>query len=244
MRERFPPELDALETPNRVIRRLRTNLAQNRYLDLDDVAEVAALSDDQAGALMRNWQRLIYVRGVDYDTIETQNTRAYRDSAVRFYSRLTDLQKREAKANGVQVAALTRDQLGMLAKCVAPFLQDSQQKGRSARPVGIWCDHMRLDKPESDGAMPVHLAKLERRESQKYDLRLPVAQGWVGHPITASSPGEARKRLLELQPDAKNRPHFFGREMGYTMLFVFADGTTKEHQIELFEPVLLGEEKQ
>jgi len=236
MRERFPSELDVLETPNRVIRRLRANLAKNRYLDLDDVAELAALSDGQAGALTRNWQRLIYVRGIDYSTSEDHNTSSRLDPAVRFYSRLTDLQKRVVKANGLQVAALTQDQLGMLQKCVAPFLKDPQQKEQSVRRVGIWCNGTRLGKPESDGTMPV-LAKLVRRESQKYDLRLPVDQGWVGHSISASSPADALKRLLESEPDAKNRPHFFGREMGYTMLFVFPDETTKEHPIELFEPV-------
>lgn len=234
MRERFPYELDVLESPNRVIRRCRTNLAQNRYLGLDDVAELATLSMDQAQALIRNWQRLIYVRGVDYSTSEAKNEGAQFDPAVRFYSRLSDLQKGGVKANGLQVASLTQDQVGLLAKLVAPFVQKKQ----SGRRVGVWWEDTRLDKPQSDSSMPAQV-KLVKRESQEYDLRLPAAGGWVGHSVTASSPADAQKQYLESEPDVKTRPHFFGREMGYAMVFAFPDGTTKEYPIELYAPVVM-----
>ncbi len=243
MRERFPRELDALEAPNRVIRRLRTNQLQNRYLDLDDVAEVAALSTDQTYALLRAERRLIYVRGVDYDTMETANAhRAPFDPAVRFYSRLSEPQRGALRGKGLQVGSLKQDQFQMLAKCMAPLMQPAKQE-QPVRRVGIWYADVRLDKPQSDkpdDTMPVAV-RLVKRESRKYDLRVSAGGGYVARSATAESPEDALKELLAAMPDAKNRSHFLGREMGYTMLFDLPDGTTKEQSIVLYQPVAVDE---
>lgn len=235
MRERFPYKLDEIEIPNRTIRRLRTNLAQNRYLDFGDAAEAAALTIDQSGELIGKWDRLIKVRGVDYrssvDLFDVMT--ALSDASFELYAHLTDVQKRAVMANGLRASDLMPSQLDDFVQCLGALPGEHPKEGE--RRVGIYKYGIRVDKPQPDSTMSA-LIRLVRRESENYICPVP---GTLAVPLKAQSPEDARQQFLKQFPDLDKRPHFFGRDMGYVMILLFPDGTTKERPIKLYAPVTL-----
>jgi hypothetical protein len=242
MRERYPYELDSIEVPNSLIRQLRTNLAGNRYLGFEDVASIAALADGQAAALTRqpNWDRLIKVRGTDYSDKEGSNVSNYLHPVVRLYSHLSDPQRRAFVSSGLQMKDLTIEQRDLVARCLGKLPSDAQQNKQPNRRVGVWWKNTRIDKPQSDAATPIAI-RLRRQQGQEYLVRISTPDGnWTGSDVTASSVGDARDKLLSLYPDLPKRPHFFGMDMGYAMVFVYADGSTKDIPVTLYQPAASG----
>lgn len=242
MRERYPYELDAVETPNRIIRRLRTNLSKNRFLDIDDVTAIAALTEDQASVLLGfpAWDRLIKIRGVDYSSTDITNRNNARDPAIRFYSSLTDIQKRALISGGLRTSDLRIDQIDLLAQCAGTLIQENQPSAGLNRRVGIWWKSIRIDKQKSGGMM-LKQVKLAKFQNQEYIIRIVVQDGnYTGSDVTASSSKDAWDQLVGLYPDLSKRPHFFGKNMGYGMVFTFSDGSTKFYPIEMYQPAVIN----
>lgn len=247
MRERFPYEPDAIETPNEPLRRWRANLAEDHCLSLEDVAEMARLADGQARELLVNWDRLIKVKGVDYDTCDILNPSSRTKPALQLYSCLTDVQKRAVKAGGLPTASLRPDQYDILAKCVGSPDEDAGPAAGSGsaftddpagRRVGIYRNGIRLDKPQADAMLPMAV-RLLRRQSDIYNLTGHGSADRAQGPGTkAASPEDALQQFMKASPSMAKGPHFLGRDMGYVMLFTFADGTTRECPITLYEPVV------
>lgn len=247
MRERLPYKLDADEPPNRLIRRLRASLAQNRYVDFDVVAEMAALTSDQSGTLTRNWDRLIKQRGTDYgsgDLILYALLPTVSSPAMKLYAHLTDAQKRAVRADGLQATALMPSQFDDLEKCVTLLPAEQPKEGSQARRVGIYKSDTRLDKPEPGSIMSA-MIRLAQQANQIYTCMVPLTQigpndRWRLLGPKAQSSEDAWQQCLRECPDLAKRQRFFGKDMGYAMLFTFADGTTKERPIEIYAPVTVG----
>ena len=240
MRERYPYELDVAETPNRIIRKLRTNLSENRFLNIDDVADIASLTDGQESILkyFLNWDRLIKIRGVDYSDTDRSNEGKSLDPTIRFYSSLTDIQKRALRSSGIRTADLRVDQLDLLAQCTGKFIQEDQSNADSSRRVGVWWKSTRIDQPQSGSMMPVQV-KLTKFENQAYVIRIVMeGENTTGSDVTASSSKDAWDQFVGMYPDLSKRPYFFGKNIGYVMVFTFSDGSTKVYPIEFFQPVL------
>lgn len=246
MRERFPYRMDAAEPPNRVVRRLREDLAQDHLLDFDDVVEMAALAASQAGQLLSNWGRLIKVSGGNYSDSGDMNRFALADPAMKLYAHLTDAQKRAMRANGVSAADLMPNYFDDLATCfsltVNEELERLKQGNKYYRRVGIYRDDIRLDKPEPGGITSA-LIQITRQESQHYNCWVAdVVGGPNAAEVNAQSPEAAWQQCQKQIPalaDTK-RSYQFGRDMGYVILFIFPDGTRRERPIPLCTPVTVG----
>ncbi len=80
--------------------------------------------------------------------------------------------------------------------------------------------------------------KLEKRGSDRFIVSTKRPHDWPGDKVvTAPSTDEAWKQVLPECPGLERKDCFFGRDMGYVMVAIWADGTSKEHPIQVFESV-------
>ncbi|MHB0998508.1 MAG: hypothetical protein ACYC27_04605 [Armatimonadota bacterium] len=55
--------------------------------------------------------------------------------------------------------------------------------------------------------------------------------------LKAQSSKYTWQQCLKQYTNLDKRTYRFGRDMGYVVFFIFPDGTTEEHPIELYTPV-------
>lgn len=244
LREWFPYELDAAETPNRLLRQWRAGLIKRQCWDLEDAGGVVSIMSGVQSALNeqplflttnRDW--VLKKRGVDY-------SKAIIDidfpamMPLRFYGHLSDAQKRRVLADGLAVSSLSTSQLDYLAKCLETTLPDFGRAPTMLRRVGIYRSGLRVDRPDPGFPAPVSV-RIEKRPSQTYALCVPCKGSPIAewHKVTAHSTEDALKQIRSQYPDLLKQAGVVGQDMGYVLVMVFADGSTKEFPVPLCEPV-------
>lgn len=236
MRERSPYELDAAEVPNKLLNSLRMNLSNRHCLDLDDIASMLKCGRQRATAGYAPWGLLL---GADYNRDLTfPGDQANSLPALHLYGSLSDVQRRRILAAGIGIQDMSPEQLS----CLALLLTDQRKNVFDQRRVGLYVYGVRIDKPQIGDNTPV-LIRVERRTSKRFVLAKLRSTGAV-QGTEAASPNDALSWFHEHYPDLVNKPHFFGRDAGYVMVMQFADGTTKEYPMTVYEMVAMDGEKE
>lgn len=206
---------DALEIPNRLLRKWAASYRDRGDLDLYEQASIAALTREQFAQLERNREYL----GLRKDP-GIPNT-----SVLRLFGLMSEKQQKEALGGGTSVDRFTPEQrkaLSQLQPCGGGLLTISND-GVPTLPVGAWTNsppEYRLDKPQDDATAQVPVSvSLREGVSQ--------ASGEVSARLEGSNvvgPASARAGTLMAIGQDGDTPG----GISYTMVISFWEGRSIE----------------
>ena len=126
------------ETPNRILRPWQQTYAKHKCFELDDMAEMALLSDKQIEVLSENSDHL----GLG-DLAECLSSDSL--SMLRIYALMSSRQRTEVFSGGTPVSAFTNAQMAALRLAI----NDDYDYDSTAVKVGIYKNGKRIDTSSS-----------------------------------------------------------------------------------------------
>ncbi|MHB1001917.1 MAG: hypothetical protein ACYC27_21975 [Armatimonadota bacterium] len=145
--------IDAAEIPNYLIRRWQDILANQGYLGMQELAEIAtSLSDEQIETLKRN---TVFYKLAE-SSAKPGNIGIWRNydtgdpkiSALRLYYKLNVKQRQQALSGGISTRGFNAPQRAALAEYLTIIdLPNTSTVGGLNYPVGIYKNGIRIDKP-------------------------------------------------------------------------------------------------
>lgn len=132
----YSKEFDAKEVPNRLLNPWRKAVTKQGRLDLDQLAEIAQLSDEQLQSVSKYYRFL----GLG----EINNNWGFPNKAIKLYGTLSQRQKTEAFSGGTPVSAFNQVQLAALKM----WINEVDAYDPVKMSVGIYMDGVRVDKPQ------------------------------------------------------------------------------------------------
>ncbi|MHB1001929.1 MAG: hypothetical protein ACYC27_22035 [Armatimonadota bacterium] len=229
-----PCLMDQKEIPNRILKPLQDAFKQQGYLGIDELAQIASLSDEQIRSMAGN-TRFLGLSTNDYSIsgngVSTDNLLLW-VYALRFYNTLTPAQKKQIIETGVLATSLTSSQRAVLNYCGGNIASNHKDNR-----VGIWKDGIRIDKPGmSSPSDPVSIV---------------FQQMWpLAHLFTFTSGGssvsfqalsaDAAREILKSNPEAQKGNGKLFQQAGYMMMVIFADGKSMSTQIPIEIPLSIN----
>jgi hypothetical protein len=147
MRDKDVRNSDAVEIPNRLLRKWQADAKQG-YVTLDDYGEIAQLNDTTLGELDHN-ARLLGLESIHWDLRWAQG---YRSLYAKLYGQLSPTQKKQAMEGGLPISSLSPGLKSLLEE-IAADPQSNRQRAMGPWPasqitVGIYGkDGNRIDNP-------------------------------------------------------------------------------------------------
>lgn len=244
MRIADPPLADAAEITNRQIRSWRSHYADHGSFGLNELAEMAALTESQTQALYRNWGFLGF-GDEDHSNLVDRRT----VPALRLYGLMSSQQQSLAFSGSVGVSSFTAGQVEALRKVcesrlglpAAALISTLPVLAADERPVvGVYSNGVRLDRQEpSDEPLPPQPISVSMRETgteERFWYRKPMsAFGSYRSPLPPEvcTEQEALTEARKDQPGTKITDIVREQATKYTMYIAFEDGSVREIPIRI-----------
>jgi hypothetical protein len=214
---------DAKETPNRLLNRWRGVFTQKGVLDLDQLAEIAQLSDEQITHLYDN-TGLLGLAADNQMGIPTPVAGSPVFPALRLYGLLAPSQQDQIFRNGLAIESLTPEQFNALREIVTTCSKHQ----------------LRITDPEKNSQF---LVGIYDRNGQRVDKLGPGLSNWSS---TSTDPSDLLSVSMRAEPlrDEERYPmdgapkatRVTIHNAGYTMVLKYKDGGTAELPILISIP--------
>lgn len=147
IRTKNTPMWNQLEIKNSLLHSWSATYKEQGWLNLDQLAQMALLSDNQLQSLGRNG---LYMRiGTEKDMVAWRVH--FMINELRLYALLSSKQKKKAIRNGVKVVGFTSEQLCLSMQCTDADLGRGMMENKNhpnRYRVGIWKNSVRIDRPQ------------------------------------------------------------------------------------------------